>query len=242
MSARTRLASASASAFEMVSTRVLCMSTLARLSWASASICFTSAFCLASIIAVAVCSLDFTTRCSWFSSARFFLPFSVTSVCSFLRFSSSMSISALRWISPFMNSCSRLVFSMRFFISVVFSRLCARDWGSVTEVTVQLEMTTPVAANFLFRCASIVSARFPRSVRTCWWVCCRTRYLMPSSTAPERSSSKCTAPSLYTNAWGSLIMNTMTTSTPMRTLSFVGHSFTGALYVQDCWVTMCAMR
>mmetsp|Transcript_20648 Transcript_20648/g.65051 ORF Transcript_20648/g.65051 Transcript_20648/m.65051 type:complete len:230 (+) Transcript_20648:530-1219(+) len=229
MSAFTRVASASASACDNVSTRFLSTSTLARSNAAFVSMSLTWAFCCSWIITVDVSSLSLTMRCSWFSSARFFLPFSITMVCSFLRFSSSKSKADFRWISPIKYSCSRVILSMDFRISVVCSRLASNWGGRITEVMVQLENATPELSNFLFNIASNSSARFPRSVRTVWCDCPRTSTRMPSSTAPESSWSKFTAPILYTKSSGFRMLKTMRTSTPTRTLSEVGHSFTGAL-------------
>mmetsp|Transcript_106275 Transcript_106275/g.310720 ORF Transcript_106275/g.310720 Transcript_106275/m.310720 type:complete len:230 (-) Transcript_106275:350-1039(-) len=229
MSACTRRASASASALETVSTRLCCTSTLVRSSCALASMLLTLAFWPASMSAVEVSSASFTMRCSWFSSARFLRPCSMTMVCSLFLCSSSRSMSDFLWISPMWKVCSRFVLSMAFRSSVVFSRLDSSCCGRSTCVMVQFWNFTPHWSNFLFSKVRSASARFPRSMRTVWWDCARTSTRMPSSTAPERSWSKCTAPSLYTKSTGLLMLKTMCTSTPTRTLSEVGHSFTGAL-------------
>mmetsp|Transcript_107352 Transcript_107352/g.299054 ORF Transcript_107352/g.299054 Transcript_107352/m.299054 type:complete len:201 (+) Transcript_107352:389-991(+) len=200
MSACTRLASASASALEMVSKRFCSTSTLVRSSSAVTCIFLTWNFCSASIRAVDVSSAALTDSCSWFSSARFLRPCSMTMVCSFLRLSSSKSMSHFRWISPSWYSCSRFAFSMAFRSSVVRSRLVSSSAGKMTRVTVQLEKVTPASLNFLFSVVSRASERLPRSMRTvpCDWL--RTSTRMASSTAPDRSWSKRTAPNLYTKS------------------------------------------
>mmetsp|Transcript_51279 Transcript_51279/g.166272 ORF Transcript_51279/g.166272 Transcript_51279/m.166272 type:complete len:251 (+) Transcript_51279:204-956(+) len=196
MSACTRLASASASAREIVSTRRRSMSFLMRCSWAVVSMRFTWISVSVSIVAVCVCSCSFTKRCSWFSSARFFLPFSISMVCSLRRSSSSIVMELLRSTSPVWYSCSRLVLSMALFTSVARSKLFSKDSGKVTPRMVQLEKTTPTASNFLLRLESNSSARAPRRLRTVRCVSFRTIRRIASSTAPVNSWSKCTAPSL----------------------------------------------
>mmetsp|Transcript_11054 Transcript_11054/g.29463 ORF Transcript_11054/g.29463 Transcript_11054/m.29463 type:complete len:225 (-) Transcript_11054:432-1106(-) len=169
MSACTLRASASASALEICSTRDRSISTFVRSNLAWVSIFSTCACCSASMRAVDRSSSAFTKPFSLFSSAIFLLPFSLTIACSWLRFRPSSSSWDFRWISPISYSCSRVVFSIAFLMAVVFSRLSSSCSGNTTAVIVQLEKTTPDSANFSFREASMLSARFPRSVRTVWW-------------------------------------------------------------------------
>mmetsp|Transcript_11253 Transcript_11253/g.33303 ORF Transcript_11253/g.33303 Transcript_11253/m.33303 type:complete len:251 (-) Transcript_11253:465-1217(-) len=196
MSALTRIASASDSALAMACTRSLSRSIFVRESSACRSCFRTWLFVPASISAVLVSSDSLIMRCSWLISARLFLPCSLTMTCSFLRLTSFSVSSDLRVTSPMRYSCSRWVLSMALRRSKVFSRLIASDCGRKTSVMLQPLKETPQSLNLLFRCASNLSALLPRMVFTdcCDWAL--TMILMPSSMAPDRSWSKCTAPSL----------------------------------------------